>query len=512
MSRAGERFAKLCCLIGTHFIIAPYSFMWVYGNLIQYVDSYVRYSRFSQHCNDGDTQWILPLYAACQCPGLFLVHPLVKRVGLKWTSFLTMVTFNAALLASSWTIQLSVVGTVVLQGVVMGMGASMSMCISYMYINAWKPKYEAVLVASVSCAANLLAMVENQAVTELVNPSNIQPDRIDGQKTYFSQSQVLERVPNAIRMLGGITLGLQVVGLILVTSPPTQEQNLSSTTRHYRHHQHRDSSGEKEHVSIRQCPQQISVSDSTKLIQKAANRDSSSNNHMYTPSDHTHPAAINGKSLDVERNADKVNSDIRSEAQSVSVVLTPAEIIRTSSFWALWFSWGGLTVGLMLKNCFYKQFGLLYIRDDKLLTLLGTFTPLVTSIARVALGFCIDKHILSVKGSLILGLSSSSVLCAFWYLAPQVSGVLYAVVILCLSSVLGVFYVAFPTAIMRMYSSAHFSSVLAMLDTAASVVGLSVAVLTTPMLQALGWFWIFASGSFLNLVILALVAATKLET
>ena len=232
---------------------------------------------------------------------------------------------------------------------------------------------------------------------------------------------------------------------------------------------------------------------------------------MYTPSDHTHPAAINGKSLDVESNLDKVNSDTKSEAQSVSEVLTPAEIIRTSSYWVLWVAWGGLIFGLMLKNCFYKQFGLLYIRDDKLLTLLGTFTPLVTSIARVALGFCIDKHILSVKGSLVLGLSSSSVLCAFWYLAPQISGVLYAVLILCLSSVLGVFYVAFPIAIMRMYSSAHFSSVLAMLYTASFVVGLSVAVLTTPILHAVGWFGIFASGSFLNLVALVLVAVAKLD-
>ncbi|GFS09059.1 oxalate:formate antiporter [Elysia marginata] len=134
-----------------------------------------------------------------------------------------MSLYNLGMIGSAWTIHISVVGTIVLQSIVMGMTVSITVCISYMYIHSWRPKYEALLIASVSCSSNLLAMAENQLVTWRVNPDNLEPDIMDGPKMFFSQRQVIERVPSGIIMLGGITLALQIVGYMLVRIPTSQQ-------------------------------------------------------------------------------------------------------------------------------------------------------------------------------------------------------------------------------------------------------------------------------------------------
>ncbi|KAK3719839.1 hypothetical protein RRG08_040141 [Elysia crispata] len=502
-----EKLKKYCCFVGVHFITAPFSFIWVYGNLAEYIDSFVRYSG-CDGCNDGDTQWILPLYMACFCPGLFLVHPLVKRTGLKCTGILAMLVFNSGLLGSAWTIQISVVGTIILQGLVMGMSVSVSVCISYMYIQSWRPKYEALLLSSVSCSANFLAMFENQLVTEVVNPSNLQPDKMNGPKTFFSQPEVLKRVPKTFLMLGGIITGLQTVGFLLVSVPSSKDhQNPNSIPN--------------ERKMLRpnaKCPDIVSNDhsqchkDHAKIM---------SENHHYNflskeRKDGSQSLTVD-MSFEVEStgtaDADTCNtkSHPNSKPDNASKTLTPAEILQTSGFWVLWLSWVALIYSLMLKNCFYKQFGFVYLRNDKALTLLGTFTPLVTSLARIALGYSMDKAIIGVEGSLVIGLSSCSLLCAFWFWAPQISGALYSFLILCLASMLSVFYVVFPTAILRMFGPTHFSFVLAMLYTGSTTVGLTFAVLATPVLHALGWFWVFISSSVLNLIALMYVIVAKIN-
>ncbi|KAK3768278.1 hypothetical protein RRG08_031070 [Elysia crispata] len=213
-----EKFVKYSCLVGVHFIIAPHSFIWVYGNLAEYMDSYVSYSG-CDGCNDGDTQWTLPLYMACFCPGLFLVDPLVRLMGLKRTGILSMLLINTSLLGSAWAIQVSVVGTIVLQGLVMGMSVSVCVYISYVFIHSWRSKHEALFFASVSCSASLLAMIEDPLITEVVNSGNLQPDTMDGSKMFLSQPEILERVSVAILLLGGINLVLQTLGYLLVRVP-----------------------------------------------------------------------------------------------------------------------------------------------------------------------------------------------------------------------------------------------------------------------------------------------------
>ncbi|KAK3768279.1 hypothetical protein RRG08_031071 [Elysia crispata] len=508
-----EKFAKYSCLVGVHFIIAPHSFIWVYGNLAEYMDSYVRYSS-CDGCNDGDTQWTLPLYMACFCPGLFLVDPLVRRIGLKRTGILSMLLFNSSLLGSAWTIQFSVVGTIVLQGLVMGMSVSVSVCLSYMYIHSWRPKYEALLLASVSCSANMLAMIENQLITEVVNPKNLQPNTVDGPKMFFSQQHLLKQVPKAILTLGGIILGLQTVGYLLVSAPRDTDQE--STTLDQHDLDPRTQAG-KPHGNVSNSAYSKLLGDNKNGIHETNHKDNNCISDKCRKDQSLSTSTDLYKSLDVESNrevtsgTDRDSDQLNSEVNHISNAFQAMDIMRTSNFWVLWLSWVALIYGLMLKNCFYKQFGFLYISNDKNLTLLGTFSPLLTSIARIAFGYCMDKGIVGVKGSLVISLSFCSVLSAFWFWAPQVSEAVYASLILCLASMLGALYVVFPAAIHRIFGPAQFSLVLAMLYSASTVVGLTVAVCATPFLNSLGWFWIFASSSFISLVALACVIVANLD-
>ena len=88
--------------------MAPLSYLWMYGNLSEYMESYFRLT-CSPDCMDGDSQWILSLSIAMVCPGILVTKPLVDRIGLKWTGILSAALFNAApMFGSAWTVNVSV--------------------------------------------------------------------------------------------------------------------------------------------------------------------------------------------------------------------------------------------------------------------------------------------------------------------------------------------------------------------------------------------------------------------
>ncbi|RUS81575.1 hypothetical protein EGW08_010676, partial [Elysia chlorotica] len=177
---------KYFSIIGAHFAMAPLSFLWVYGNLSAYMESYFRFG-CSSGCMDGDSEWLLSLFLALGCPGILLTKLLVDRIGLKWTGILGAAVLNAALLGSAWTVPVSVAWTTVLLGVLLGLAQGLTLTVLFQVVSAWAPDRAALYMSTTTGAATALSILENQLVTAIVNPENLKPDAFIGTETDHQQ-------------------------------------------------------------------------------------------------------------------------------------------------------------------------------------------------------------------------------------------------------------------------------------------------------------------------------------
>ena len=64
------------------------------------------------------------------------------------------------------------------------------------------------------------ALVFNYIQTAIINPNNISPDSSGSDDGYFTDPELLGRVPNLLLILAGIYLGLGLLACLLVTQPP----------------------------------------------------------------------------------------------------------------------------------------------------------------------------------------------------------------------------------------------------------------------------------------------------
>ncbi|GFO30785.1 oxalate:formate antiporter-like isoform x1 [Plakobranchus ocellatus] len=505
MKTSRERYEKYCSIIGAHLAMAPLSFLWIYGNLSAYMDSYFHFS-CSPKCTDADTQWIISLYSVFICPGIFLKRPLERRLGLKWAGIVAMVTCALALFGSAWILQQSVAWTAVLYGVLLGHSVGVTLSVSFQILTNWAPDKAAILVATSSGAATGLSIIENQLITAYVNPRNLKATSYIGPRTFFSQAEILNRVPMAAIIYAAITLFLQVVGYAIITTPPPvpsdpQPSRSSERSKIQVSEDNKDGAFPTYLVTVENVPstnnqkQYGSNNGSNEILDH--HRSSQPGSNGIGPADHA-----------LRNHAEKeVVKDI--QARDVPKSWKPSEAIKNPVFYSLFMFGISILYGLQLKANYYKQFALLYIHNDNYLTLVGTLIPVMSTSSRILFGTCLDKGLVSIKDTIVIALAINSVMSAFWFIAPQIDAIFYMILVLLLAFTQGTSFVVLPAAAFRIFGPDHFSNNYGLLYTSLSIVGISSAIFVPPLLHALGWFWLFTSVSILSLVTIVMVVATN---
>ncbi|GFR90799.1 oxalate:formate antiporter [Elysia marginata] len=498
--RISDKGKKYSAIVGAHLITAPFSFLWVYGNLSEYMDSYFRFS-CSPGCMDSDSGWILPVSIAMGCPGTLLSKPLADRMGLRWAGAVTAIFLNTALFASAWTVQMSVAWTTVLLGVVLGMVQGFTAVVAFQLVRAWAPDKATLFMATTTGASTLLSMVQNQLVTALVNPNNLKPDAMQGSRTFFSQPEILDRVPMALILYAAMTLGLQFTGYVLLFPPP----KLASTSENFKMEETTDKT-KLVIGNVNGCDRSsLKPSPNTKAVADGHNPQEYGSHKVSSPaiSFNTTEKNYNLPKIDITVQESQLETARPFEDEKAS--LPPSKVLKTPIFYAV-FVFGIATVfALILKANFYKQFGLLYIHNDQYLTLVGTLIPVVATLSRLVVGMVLNKKIITIKDAIIFSLAVNCFLCAFWYFVPQLNALLYLFFVLGLASVQSLYFVTLPVATMEIFGPDHFSTNYGLLLTNLMVVGILSPVVISPLMHVLGWFWLFGSASILCLVSLVLV-------
>ncbi|KAK3772832.1 hypothetical protein RRG08_062514 [Elysia crispata] len=481
--------------------MAPLSFVLNYGNLSAYMESYFQVY-CAPDCVDGDSQWILNTYLAAGWPGIFLLWLILKKIRPKSAGIIIMFLTNLSLIASAWTLQVSIVGTAIMMGVVSGLGIDATLCIGFMYINGWASKNAGVLTGTLTSAPTILAVVQNQIITAYVNPKNLKADTVIGVRAYFSQREILERVPEIILILGFMGLGLQMFGYLLISNPPTASDHPPEAKDN-------EMNGYFEKGNDNICCD--NPDSNSALVNKKESTEHYDAKAIKTDNFITLTTSKNGalQTNHQTNDGDSIKSSSSSPAYKVRSY-TPSEALRSGHFYALWLYSVAVGYGIILNNNYYKQFGLLYINNDVFLTLVGSLIPVFASATRIILGTCIDRNILSIQDCLVISLAANSFLCAFWFFAPQVNDILYMVLVLALACAQSMFHTIVGFGVGKLFGHEHFYINYGLVYTSAFFTAIASAVAVTSLLQALGWFWLFTSSSVLSILVLFYVSSYSL--
>ena len=84
----------------------------------------------------------------------------------------------------------------------------------------WFPRTKGLAMGCVVGGFGGGSLVFNYIITAIINPENISPAVSGPAEGYFTDPDLLARVPGLLLILSGIYLGLGLVACLLITQPP----------------------------------------------------------------------------------------------------------------------------------------------------------------------------------------------------------------------------------------------------------------------------------------------------
>ncbi len=204
--------------IGTFFAI---------GNLLPYVVSYVRIHSHPHHLRMNVAAYVYAIQVVGIGSAIMFGSLLEKKVGPRIVLLLGGVLMIIGAATSYYTIKISFWFFVFTFGLVNGLGIGVSYVSPIACAMKWMPKWKGLVSGVVVAGIGLSPLVFNAVQTGFINPTNKHPDLApydsDPDEKYFTQEDVLEKVPKFFWILGICYAGILAISSICIAKPyPTE--------------------------------------------------------------------------------------------------------------------------------------------------------------------------------------------------------------------------------------------------------------------------------------------------
>ncbi|XP_014785208.1 monocarboxylate transporter 9 [Octopus bimaculoides] len=337
---------------------------YIIGNFSTYFISYMRMRKISPDIQYTDTIWIVSVGTITTGFTMFLSGILEKRLGSRITILLAGWLMSGGLALTYLSIKKSFLMLLFSYGFLYGIGNSIAYPVSINCVMKWFPKKEGTVAGIVLTGYGVASFIWNPFITLYINPENEIPDfHIDGED-YFSQKELLDRIPNCFLVLGIIFSIFTFVGGMLNCTPPSEEKIpdtiLLPLTKNANYDENEEEEDEdEEHIEY-----------DRQLIQKP-----------------------------------------ETKKESEEREITPKMALKTRQFYLLWLILLFLNQSTDFFSSLYKAYGQTFIHDDYFLAMTGALGSVGNAISRLMWGFIGDK--ISFKWAmLILSIILAVLLCS----------------------------------------------------------------------------------------------------
>ena len=538
---------KVLVIAGATLITSPVSMLTYYGNVLPYLASYFQTHRDSMTYHLS-ALWPSTAYRTCLPLAMIFASPLERRLGIRTCIACGQILISISVLSGFYAIQEPLALTLVF-GAVQGMSNGISYSLTNKLLLASVPGKGGLITGIVSIGPALGSLVNIGLAYAVVNPNNAKADLLVGNTLYFSDPNILERVPYYFLVTGAFTTIMTISGMILLFmgsanlfkeesnehisgSTESDEEILSgdkSTAEVSDHFRGCDSrSNLVEHckpaygcsiASPSSGLQQFAFNEGTESISSSRSFRKVSDNKALIPNkttfsvetscphsttkrdivrDGAAPRSTDRDSVAGESMA-SYHSDIRIEQEnnqsafSSACDLTPWDTVRTGRFWCVWVSYLGLGHTLYVQTNLYKQYGQLVISSDVTLVIAGLLSTAFMAITRPSVGAFSDRH--SVPTSLVAVCFISSLFMNLMVVAAHTSAVFYIMASMVEFAGVSSLILVFNLLVASMFGKSHFASNMGLVYSAMIANVTVEPVIVSWIIGQFGWDWVFLSGS-----------------
>ncbi|XP_076055964.1 apicoplast pyruvate carrier 1-like isoform X2 [Oratosquilla oratoria] len=394
--------------------------LYTFGNMLTYMVSYM-HIEVDPNINYANMVWVNAICTAAQ--GLFMVLGGIveHRFGPRIACLIGCLTMSSGIMLTHVAIEESLFAVIMTYGFLVGLGVAIAYVSPLACGMKWYPNKKGLITGFVVGGFGLGGLGITNIQTLYLNPDNKPPNNVT---RYFDDPEILARVPNVFIIMGVIFICMEIVGCLLLSTPPKEQVTYES-----------ERLLEDEDVTD---VQNVPVEESTNSTAVLADRD-----------------------------------------------LRPMEMLKYKEFYMIWSIFLLNTVAIGYINAMYKSFGLTFIDDDLFLAQVGSFAAIFNAGGRVVWGRLMDKT--SFKVSMRLLTLLLTILFATLPLTVYMGRIAFTGWVWAIFLTFSGTFVLLPTVIEKAFGSQFYSANYGLCFTCQAVSGPLLATLNNLLLHSVGY-------------------------
>ena len=426
---------------------------------------------------------------------------------------------SAGVLLTYFTIKVSFWLVLLTYGIMFGVGMGVAYTAPLAAAMKWMPRWKGAASGFVVSGFGLGALAFSPVQTLYVNPQNIpsDPHPFDKDQKYFTDPELLSRVPNMFLILGLSFAVMQLIASVLITNPPrgyldgepsmTKKEEIVTDTRAKIH--------EVDDVQVLRCCERNN--NILMIVEKDARQIVSRNHSKVTkisqadgpsrsqsPQQHTkddvHYNTADAKVsigdseeqhlLEKEQRREEKSDEIEqessiSEDRYVMVSLTPLQMIRRYNFYVLWIMFLCIGTSVMFTSSNYKFFGNSFIDDDHFLATIASISSVFNCLGRICWGLFADRT--SYRLTIIILSAIMTIFTITFYWCVMAGEAMFFIWVCVIFFCIGGNYSVFPMAVGRIYGLRYVAANYGLLYTALIIAGVLGATVSSTLIAHVGY-------------------------
>lgn len=473
------------------------------GNFAPYFISYIRNRTDDTAVRNVDSLWIQASGSFGNCLGLVVGGMFAHKFGARVATFIGAVVFCGSVASNYFSVNKSFIALVFTYGLMRYLGHKLTYGAPVQTAIKWLPEHSTLAAGLIVSGTGGGSLIFNQVITAYVNPDNVSPDLIteDGSR-YFTQPELLDRVPTCFLVLGATYFGMQLIGIACLSEPSITQTTVDSKD-----------------ILVAEKKPEVSASINTIQLTSYSVKDEVTGQNVETGTLTAAGYYDNDKVVMYENNAfqptemldmkttteDKAKDKDSGTAQENS---SPARLdiieavkfaLRCRSFYIVWFTMMLINGGMQFINSLYKAYGQTFIDDDHFLALVGSLGAIFNCIGRPIWGAVMDKAGFRVAIRCVSG--GFVVTTATLLLTEHLSKYVFLLWICALYFFFCGIWSIMPSTIAKLLGPEHMSINYGIIYTGLSAVSILGSIFGTSLKSEIGWHGLFFMASGLGAIV-----------